>query len=87
MTPTVIYDSAPRFLGLDGGEGAGGIFLMDANTFELKGQWEKDQGPQNLANASAGTSATTRASRDLPGAAHNTLSLPPSHRTIDRQMP
>ena len=31
------------------GDGPGGIFLMDAKTFELKGQWEKDRGPQQLA--------------------------------------
>ena len=31
------------------GDGPGGIFLMDANTFELKGQWEQDRGPQQLA--------------------------------------
>ena len=30
-------------------DGPGGIFLMDANTFELKGPWEKDRGPQQLA--------------------------------------
>ena len=31
------------------GDGPGGIFPMDANTFELKGQWEQDRGPQQLA--------------------------------------
>jgi methanethiol oxidase len=44
--PDGIYGSA---LGSASGDGPGGIFLMDANTFELKGQWEKDHGPQNLA--------------------------------------
>ena len=44
--PDGIYGSA---LGSASGDGPGGIFLMDANTFELKGQWEKDRGPQNLA--------------------------------------
>ena len=32
-----------------GGDGPGGIFLMDPETFELKGPWEKDRGPQQLA--------------------------------------
>jgi selenium-binding protein 1 len=44
--PDGIYGSA---LGSASGDGPGGIFLMDANTFELKGQWEKERGPQNLA--------------------------------------
>jgi selenium-binding protein 1 len=44
--PDGIYGSA---LGSASGDGPGGIFLMDANTFELKGQWEKEHGPQNLA--------------------------------------
>jgi selenium-binding protein 1 len=44
--PDCIYGSA---LGSASGDGPGGIFLMDANTFELKGQWEKDRGPQQLA--------------------------------------
>jgi len=44
--PDAIYGSA---LGSASGDGPGGIFLMDANTFELKGQWEQDRGPQQLA--------------------------------------
>ena len=44
--PDGIYGSA---LGSASGDGPGGIFLMDANTFELKGPWEKDRGPQSLA--------------------------------------
>jgi len=44
--PDGVYGSA---LGSASGEGPGGIFLMDANTFELKGPWEKDRGPQQLA--------------------------------------
>ena len=44
--PDGIYGSA---LGSASGDGPGGIFLMDANTFELKGPWEKERGPQNLA--------------------------------------
>jgi len=44
--PDGIYGSA---LGSASGDGPGGIFLMDANTFELKGPWEKDRGTQSLA--------------------------------------
>ena len=44
--PDGIYGSA---LGRPDGDGPGGIFLMDPDTFELKGQWEKDRGPQQLA--------------------------------------
>jgi len=44
--PDCIYGSA---LGSANGDGPGGIFLMDANTFELKGQWEQDRGQQQLA--------------------------------------
>jgi selenium-binding protein 1 len=35
-------------LGGRDGNGPGGIFLMDAETFKLKGAWEKDRGPQQL---------------------------------------
>ena len=44
--PDGIYGSA---LGSASGDGPGGIFLMDPETFELKGPWEKDRGPQQLA--------------------------------------
>ena len=44
--PDGVYGSA---LGSASGDGPGGIFLMDANTFELKGQWEQDRGSQQLA--------------------------------------
>src|SRR5436190_18143796 len=44
--PDGIYGSA---LGSATGDGPGGIFLMDANTVELKGPWEEDYGPQSLA--------------------------------------
>jgi selenium-binding protein 1 len=44
--PDGIYGSA---LGSATGDGPGGIFLMDAETFELKGQWERERGPQHLA--------------------------------------
>jgi selenium-binding protein 1 len=36
-------------LGAPGGDGPGGIFVLDHETFELKGAWEKDRGPQHLA--------------------------------------
>src|ERR1700731_3297952 len=42
--PDGIYGSA---LGSATGDGPGGIFLMDANTFELKGPGEKERGPPN----------------------------------------
>ncbi len=44
--PDAIYVSA---LGAPNGGGPGGIFLMDHKTFKVKGQWEKDRGPQQLA--------------------------------------
>ncbi len=43
--PDGIYLNA---LGSVTGEGPGGIFMMDPETFELKGQWEIDRGPQYL---------------------------------------
>ena len=43
--PDGIYMSA---LGAPDGEGPGGIFILDHETFEPKGQWEKDRGPQRL---------------------------------------
>jgi selenium-binding protein 1 len=44
--PDGIYMNA---LGAPGGDGPGGIFVLDHETFELKGAWEKDRGPQHLA--------------------------------------
>jgi methanethiol oxidase len=44
--PDGIYLNA---LGNPAGDGPGGIFLMDAETFKLKGAWESDRGPQQLA--------------------------------------
>jgi len=44
--PDGIFISA---LGNPQGEGPGGIFRMDPETFEVLGQWELDRGPQNLA--------------------------------------
>ncbi len=35
-------------LGNAQGDGPGGIFVLDHDTFEVKGQWEKDRGPQHL---------------------------------------
>jgi selenium-binding protein 1 len=44
--PEGIYVSA---LGNATGDGPGGIFLMDSETFEVLGRWEVDRGPQTLA--------------------------------------
>jgi selenium-binding protein 1 len=44
--PDAIYVDA---LGAPDGGGPGGIFLLDHETFEVKGQWEADRGPQHLA--------------------------------------
>mgnify|MGYP001414959408 CR=1 FL=1 len=43
--PDGIYINA---LGAPDGNGPGGIFMLDHETFELKGRWEKDRGPQQL---------------------------------------
>ena len=44
--PEGIYVNA---LGAVDGGGPGGIFMLDHETFELKGPWEKERGPQHLA--------------------------------------
>ena len=44
--PDGIYVSA---LGAPDGGGPGGIFLLDHDSFEVKGAWEADRGPQELA--------------------------------------
>ena len=44
--PDGIYLNA---LGSQDGEGPGGIFIMDPETFEVRGRWELDRGPQYLA--------------------------------------
>jgi selenium-binding protein 1 len=44
--PDGIYLNA---LGNTDGDGPGGIFVLDHETFEVKGQWEMDRGPQYLA--------------------------------------
>ena len=43
--PDGIYLNA---LGAPGGDGPGGIFTLDHETFEVQGRWEKDRGPQHL---------------------------------------
>jgi selenium-binding protein 1 len=44
--PDAIYVSA---LGAPNGEGPGGVFLLDHTTFDVKGPWEAERGPQQLA--------------------------------------
>ena len=44
--PEGIYVSA---LGSPEGEGPGGVFLLDHDSFDVLGQWEMDRGPQYLA--------------------------------------
>jgi methanethiol oxidase len=44
--PDGIYVNA---LGDGEGNGPGGIFVLDPKTFEIKGGWERDRGPQYLA--------------------------------------
>ena len=44
--PDAIYVSA---LGNPGGDGPGGIFLLDHESFDVLGRWEVDRGPQYLA--------------------------------------
>ena len=44
--PDGIYMNA---LGATDGDGPGGIFMIDHETFEVKGRWEKERGPQHLA--------------------------------------
>jgi methanethiol oxidase len=44
--PDGIYMNA---LGAPDGDGPGGIFMLDHETFEVKGAWEKERGPQFLA--------------------------------------
>jgi selenium-binding protein 1 len=43
--PDGIYINA---IGDSEGNGPGGIFVLDPETFEIKGRWEKDRGPQHL---------------------------------------
>jgi methanethiol oxidase len=44
--PDGIYLNA---LGSTGGDGPGGLFTIDHDSFEVRGQWERDRGPQHLA--------------------------------------
>ncbi len=44
--PDGIYINA---LGDANGNGPGGIFVLDPETFDIKGRWEQDRGPQYLA--------------------------------------
>src|SRR3546814_13567992 len=44
--PEGIYVSA---LGAPDGDGPGGVFLMDHESFDVLGRWEMDSGPQHLA--------------------------------------
>ena len=44
--PDGIYLSA---LGAPDGDGPGGVFVMDPDNFDIRGQWETDRGPQQLA--------------------------------------
>jgi selenium-binding protein 1 len=44
--PEGIYTSA---LGAPSGDGPGGIFMMDHDSFDILGKWELDRGPQYLA--------------------------------------
>jgi selenium-binding protein 1 len=44
--PDGIYMNA---LGAADGGGPGGIFVVDPSTFEIRGPWEQDRGPQRLA--------------------------------------
>ena len=43
--PDGIYVNA---IGNKDGDGPGGIFVLDPETFEIKGAWERDRGPQYL---------------------------------------
>jgi methanethiol oxidase len=44
--PDGVYVSA---LGAPGGDGPGGTFILDPETFDVRGRWELDRGPQQLA--------------------------------------
>ncbi|HUI77375.1 MAG TPA: selenium-binding family protein [Bryobacteraceae bacterium] len=44
--PEGIYMNA---MGSPDGEGPGGVFVLDAETFDVRGRWEMDRGPQYLA--------------------------------------
>jgi selenium-binding protein 1 len=44
--PDGIYLNA---LGSTGGDGPGGLFMLDHETFDVRGRWERERGPQHLA--------------------------------------
>lgn len=44
--PDGIYVNA---IGSPSGDGPGGIFIIEPDTFEIRGRWEQDRGPQQLA--------------------------------------
>ena len=44
--PDGIYLNA---LGSTGGDGPGGLFTIDHDSFEVRGRWERERGPQHLA--------------------------------------
>jgi selenium-binding protein 1 len=44
--PDGIYLNA---LGSTGGDGPGGLFMLDHQSFEVRGPWERERGPQHLA--------------------------------------
>ena len=46
--PEGIYVSTLGGGGPDGTDGPAGIFIMDCETFEIRGRWELDRGPQRL---------------------------------------
>jgi selenium-binding protein 1 len=47
-------------LGAPDGDGPGGIFVMDHESFDVLGKWELDRGPQKLAQARTRTWAGLR---------------------------
>ncbi|MEJ1157051.1 selenium-binding protein SBP56-related protein [Prosthecomicrobium sp. N25] len=46
--PEGIYVSTLGGAGPDGTQGPPGVFIMDCETFEVRGRWEIDRGPQKL---------------------------------------
>ena len=46
--PEGIYISTLGGAGADGTDGPPGVFIMDCETFEIRGKWEIDRGPQKL---------------------------------------
>ena len=55
--PDGIFMSA---LGAPDGNGPGGTFILDPETFDIRGRWEIDRGPQQLRTTSGGTWGWTR---------------------------